>query len=220
MKYFCILMFLLVLCRPAPADEPIRERVEWIDVWVTDADKAELPRVLFVGDSITKACFGAVEKHLAGRAYCARLTTSKSVSDPTFNDDLLPLLKQYKFSVIHFNNGLHGWGYTEEQYRAGLSQTVAALKEYSDGAQLIWATTTPVRKMQSLDQRTDRVKAQNSLAAEIMKKNDISTNDLFELVKDHPDWQSTDGIHFNAQGNEALAKQVVENVLNRLQLAD
>jgi lysophospholipase L1-like esterase len=38
------------------------------------------------------------------------------------------------------------------------------------------------------------------------------TNDLFELVKDHADWTSADGVHFNGQGNEALAKQVAESV--------
>lgn len=115
MKYLLIALF--VIAPFASADEPVRERIEWIDIWVTDADKDALPRVLLVGDSITRGYFGAVEKHLAGKAYCARLTTSKCVSDPTFNDDLKLMLKQYKFSVIHFNNGLHGWGYTEEQYR-------------------------------------------------------------------------------------------------------
>lgn len=116
MKQLCILFSLLAVCRCLPADEPIRERIEWIDIWVTDADKDEIPRVLLVGDSITRGYFGGVEKQLAGKAYCARQTTSKCVSDPTFNDDLLLLLKQYKFSAIHFNNGLHGWGYSEEQY--------------------------------------------------------------------------------------------------------
>jgi lysophospholipase L1-like esterase len=53
------------------------------------------------------------------------------------------------------------------------------------------------------------------LASEIMKENDVATNDLFELVKDHPDWQSTDGVHFNASGNEGLAKQVAESVILR-----
>ncbi|TWT60921.1 SGNH/GDSL hydrolase family protein [Rubinisphaera italica] len=223
MKYFCVLLSLLALCHSLPADEPVHERIEWIDIWVTDADKDDLPRVLLVGDSITRGYFGAVEKQLAGKAYCARLTTSKCVSDPTFNDDLLLLLKQYKFSVIHFNNGLHGWGYTEDQYRDGLSQTVAALKENSGGAQLIWATTTPVREktdLQSFAEQTERVKERNKLAAEIMKRNGVSTNNLFELVEDHADWQSTDGVHFNAKGNEALAKQVTQSVSQQLRLAE
>ncbi len=209
MKQFCILLSLLAVCQLLSADEPVRERIEWVEIGVTDADKDDLPRVLFVGDSITIGYFGGVEKQLAGKAYCARLTTSKCVSDPTFDDDLLLLLKQYKFSAIHFNNGLHGWGYTEDQYRDGLLRTVAAVKQHSGDAKFIWATTTPMREssnLQRFSEKTERVKLRNKLAAEIMNPNGASTDDLFELVKDHADWQSTDGVHFNANGNEGLAK--------------
>lgn len=219
MKPLSIMIALLVICQTLHADEPIRERIEWVDSWVTDANKDDLPRILFVGDSITRGYFSKVEKQLEGKAYCARLTTSKCVSDPTFNDDLLILMKQYKFSVIHFNNGLHGWGYTEEQYREGLQKTVAVIKKHSGDAKLIWTTTTPVREkgdLASFSAQTDRVKARNTLAAEIMKDDAAPTDDLFELVKDHADWQSTDGVHFNAKGNEALAKQVAESVLKHV----
>lgn len=215
MKLFYVLIPLITMVSFASADEPVRERIEWIDIWVTDADKTDLPRVLLVGDSITRGYFGDVEKHLAGKAYCARLTTSKCVSDPTFNDDLLLMLKQYKFSVIHFNNGLHGWGYTEDQYRDGLVKTVVAVKEHAGDATLIWATTTPMREKSDLDtfaEQTDRVKVRNKLASEIMTKQQITTDDLFELVKEHADWTSADGVHFNGQGNEALAKQVATSV--------
>jgi hypothetical protein len=203
----------------ASADEPVRERIEWIDIWITDADKTDLPRVLLIGDSITRGYFGSVEKHLAGKAYCARLTTSKCVSDPTFNDDLKLMLKQYNFSVIHFNNGLHGWGYTEDQYRDGLVKTVVAVKEHSGDAKLIWASTTPVREKSNLEtfaEQTNRVKVRNQLASEIMTEQHIPTDDLFELVKDHADWTSGDGVHFNGQGNVALAKQVATSVAERL----
>lgn len=219
MKLLSILIPVLMMAQVVSADEPIRERIEWIDIWVTDADKDDLPRVLFVGDSITRGYFGGVEKHLAGKAYCARLTTSKCVSDPTFNDDLLLLLKQYKFAAIHFNNGLHGWGYTEDQYRDGLLRTVAAVKQHSGDAKFIWATTTPMREssdLQKFSERTERVKVRNRLAAEIMKQHEVPTNDLFEFVEDHADWQSTDGVHFNANGNDGLAKQVAESVMKHL----
>ncbi|MFY9254176.1 MAG: SGNH/GDSL hydrolase family protein [Fuerstiella sp.] len=223
MKQLCILLSLLTVCRCLPADEPVRERIEWIDIWVTDADKDDSPRVLLVGDSITRGYFGSVEKHLAGKASCARLTTSKCVSDPTSNDDLQLLLKQYKFSVIHFNNGLHGWGYTEDQYRDGLAKTVAALKEHAADAKFIWATTTPVREksdLQMFGERTERVKARNLIAADIMKQHGIPTNDLFDLVEEHPDWHSTDGVHFNDKGKEAQAKQVAESVVTCLSLRE
>jgi len=140
-----LLLPLLIVPQPAYAQEPIRERIEWADIWVTDANKDDLPRVLLIGDSITRGYFGGVEQHLAGKAYCARLTTSKCVSDPSFLDEVTLVLKQYKFAVIHFNNGLHGWGYSEEQYRDGLVRLMEKFKEHASDAKLIWAATTPIR---------------------------------------------------------------------------
>jgi len=49
-----------------------------------------------------------------------------------------------------------------------------------------------------------------------MKENAAGTDDLFQLVETHAEWQSTDGVHFNAMGNEAMAKQVAESVLGYL----
>jgi len=218
-KHLATLLTTILVAHAGSADEPVRERIEWVDIWVTDTNKDDLPRVLLVGDSITRGYFGGTEKLLAGKASCARLTTSKCVSDPTFNDDLQLLLKQYKFSVIHFNNGLHGWGYTEEQYRDGLAKTVGALKQNAPDAKFIWATTTPVREksdLQKFGERTERVKERNLIAAEIMKQHGFATNDLFGLVEDHPDWHSTDGVHFNAKGKEAQARQVAESVTSCL----
>jgi len=105
---YCVLAILMTP-QFVSAEKPIRERIEWADIWVTDANKDDLPRVLLIGDSITRGYFGEVEKHLAGKAYFARLTTSKCVADPSFADEIQLLLKHYTFAVIHFNNGLHGW---------------------------------------------------------------------------------------------------------------
>ena len=48
------LLATLMMAQFVSADEPIRERTEWADIWVTDADKDDLPRVLVIGDSITR----------------------------------------------------------------------------------------------------------------------------------------------------------------------
>ncbi|NLX96111.1 MAG: SGNH/GDSL hydrolase family protein [Rhodopirellula sp.] len=150
-----VLFAIAPLVHLVSAEEPIRERIEWADIWVTDADKDDLPRVLLIGDSITRGYFGEVEKALAGKAYFARLTTSKCVSDPFFPDEVQLLLKQYRFAVIHFNNGLHGWGYTEEQYRDGLVRLLETFEKHAAGAKLIWATTTPVREASNLSDSND-----------------------------------------------------------------
>ena len=210
----------LIIANFAFADEPIRERIEWSDIWVTDADKDDLPRVLLIGDSITRGYFGEVEKQLLGKAYCARLTTSKCVSDPSFPDEVKLLLKQYRFTVIHFNNGLHGWGYSKDQYRYGLLRLMDTFKEHAAGAKLIWATTTPVRDRENLErtgERTERVRVRNQIAAEIMDARGIPTNDLFGLVEQHTEFFSGDGVHYNGKGKEAQAAAVAENVLKCLQ---
>jgi lysophospholipase L1-like esterase len=218
-RFSAALVAILGIAQVAAAQEPIRERIEWADIWVTDADKEDLPRVLLIGDSITRGYFGGVENRLAGKAYCARLTTSKCVSDPFFVDEIQLLLKQYRFAVIHFNNGLHGWGYTEDQYRDGLLRLMAAFKEHAAGAKLIWATTTPIRNrddLQQISERTERVKTRNQIAAEIMQERGIPNDDLYGLVESHPEFFAGDGVHYNGKGREAQAKQVADSVMEWL----
>ena len=218
-RFFAVLSSFLAIAQPVSAQEPIRERIEWADIWVTDADKDDLPRVLLIGDSITRGYFGEVEKHLDGKANCARLTTSKCVSAPSFPDEVQLLLKQYRFAAIHFNNGLHGWGYTEDQYRDGLLRLMATFKEQAAGAKLNWATTTPIRNSDNLQQtseRTERVKTRNRIAAEIMEEQGVPTDDLYGLVEAHPEFFSGDGVHYNSKGREVQGKQVAESVVESL----
>jgi hypothetical protein len=218
-RILAALLPILTIAQLTHAQESIRERIEWADIWVTDADKNDLPRVLLMGDSITRGYFAEVEKHLTGKAYCARLTTSKCVSDPFFPDEVQLLLKQYRFAVIHFNNGLHGWGYSEDQYRTGLLRLMDTFKDHAAGAKLVWATTTPIRNSGNLEQiseRTERVKARNQGAAEIMKERGVPTDDLYGLVEAHPEFFSGDGVHYNGKGREVQGKQVAESVLECL----
>ena len=92
----------------------------------------------------------------------------------------------------------------------GRSATIDGdVPEARSRSQLIWATTTPTRNrdnLQQIGERTERVKARNQIAAEIMKDGDIPTNDLYGLVEQHPDWHSGDGVHFNGKGKEAQGR--------------
>ncbi len=218
-RLFASLIPILAIASLAAAAEPVRERIEWVDIWVTDADKDDLPRVLFIGDSITRGYFRDAEKPLEGKAYCARLATSKCVCDPSFDAEILLLLKQYRFDVIHFNNGLHGWGYSESDYRNGLLEFLATVNKHAPDAKLIWTATTPVRDSSDLKkfgELNGRVQARNRIAAEIMRQQDIPTDDLYELVADHPDWYTSDGVHFNEQGRAAQGAAAAASVVKRL----
>ncbi|MBA4192620.1 MAG: hypothetical protein C0467_32025 [Planctomycetaceae bacterium] len=206
----------------SPAADPprvVRENIEWLDVWVPGNGVKDQPRVLLIGDSITRAYYKTVEEKLKGKAIVCRLATSKSLGDPGLLDEVKLVLGQATFDVVHFNNGMHGWGYTEEEYAKAIPELLATLRKNAPNAKLVWASTTPVRvsgKIEQVDPKTDRVKARNQAAAEVMGKEKIPVNDLFSLVADKPDLFSQDGVHMNAKGSAALGEQVASEVLKLL----
>lgn len=191
-----------------------RESIEWCDIWVKDADKS-VPRVLLVGDSITKSYHSFVEKNLGEKFAVARLSTSACVRDPDFLNQLQPIVDGYDFQIIHFNNGLHGWGYSEEEYAEGYEAVVNWLGEHAPKAKLILALTTPDRRIDQngeLDPGFRRVRERNRIAQAVASKRNLAVNDLFSLVSDHPEYFSDDCIHFNEHGKEILGNQVAKAI--------
>ena len=93
----------------AEADQtpPARESIEWCDIWISHANETNLPRVLLIGDSIVRDYYPEVEKQLTGKAFVARLSTSRFVADPVLLKEIELVLEGTKFDVIHFNNGMH-----------------------------------------------------------------------------------------------------------------
>jgi hypothetical protein len=203
-----------------PGEENLRlESIEWTDIWVTNANHSDLPRVLLVGDSITRGYFSAVEKNLTGKASCARYASSMFLGNPDYLDELKVILRRYQFRVIHINNGLHGWDYTEEEYRQSLPKLMETLRKYGKGAAVIWATTTPRRSSDNPDllaPDTDRVKERNRIAVAYMTQHGITVDDLFSLVAEHPEYYSGDHTHFDAEGQDVEGKQVSETILRVL----
>jgi lysophospholipase L1-like esterase len=196
-----------------------REAIEWCNIWIPDANGTNLPRVLLIGDSITQGYYPAVAERLKGKASIARLTTSKSIGDPALPAEVALVLGQCRFDVVHFNNGLHGWGYSEAEYRKCFPELVAAMRKHAPKAKLIWATTTPMRKTGDLTiiaEGTQRVKARNKIAEEFVDRERIVVDDLYGLVKDHPEYWSADGVHFNSKGIDVEAEQVSQRIAENL----
>jgi hypothetical protein len=200
-----------------------RESIEWCDIWISHANETNLPRVLLIGDSIARDYYPEVEKRLAGKAFVARLATSRFISDPVLLEEIKLVLNQAKFDVILFNNGMHGWQHTEAAYRKALPKFIKTIRAHAPKARLIWATTTPLRdgKDATYDTKAEysdaRIAARNALAAEIMAAQRIPTADLNAAVRGHPEFHR-DNVHFNDQGGQVLAAQVsaaVEKLLPR-----
>ena len=196
---------------------PKREPIEWRDIWVTGAQDDSLPRLLLVGDSIARSYFVPVETALKGIFLCARLTTSTCVCDRAIEKELALLLDDYRFAVIHVNNGLHGLGYDEASYAKGLRRVLDFITKHSPHSKLIWANSTPQYRggdyPNELDPRTERIRERNRMARDIVIKRNLPINDLFGRVVDHPGYFSEDGTHFTPNGQSILGKQVAQIVL-------
>jgi lysophospholipase L1-like esterase len=196
-----------------------RENIEWTQIWVPDLHKTDLPRVLLVGDSICQGYYDGVAKDLQGKAYAAKLATSASLGDPALLEQMKYLLSNYKFDVIHFNNGLHGFDYTEQEYQRDILKLLAMFKEEAPNAKLIWATSTPMRNpanLQEIKPENERVVARNKIAVAIAAQQGIPVDNLYALVVDHPEYWIDDGTHFKPEGQAVQAKQVAKHILEAL----
>jgi lysophospholipase L1-like esterase len=211
-RYCLLFSMLLTSWMPAVAATGLsRENIEWLDVWLPDTNSHDLPRVLLIGDSITRGYGKQVEAALKGQAYVGRMATSKSVGDPALLQQVALILQEQKFDVIHFNNGMHGDGYSERQYQEAFPKLIATIRRYAPKARLICANTTDVRVKNNLDQvdaKTKRIAQRNAIAEAAAKKQNIPIDDLFNAVKDHPEYHVPDGVHFTEQGYDVLAAQV------------
>lgn len=197
-----------------------REPIEWIRLWLPNVNKKDLPQVLLLGDSITQAYYKDVAADLKGKAYVGYLTSSLSVGDPMLPQQIALVLKNYKFDVIHFNNGLHGKGYTEQEYARYFPQFVRTIQANAHGAKLIWTSSTPVRTgkdMSEFSAFTKRVAARNRIAAASVRKAGIPIDDLYAAVLHHPEYyMGVDGTHPNAQGRAAEARDVAASIVKAL----
>lgn len=195
---------------------PIREKTEWMDAVVPHATDRDLPHVLLVGNSITRAYYPEVAELLRGDAYVSLLATSKSLGDPALLRQVAEALREADYDVVHFNNGLHGWGYSERQYAKDFPALLRVLRKGAPKARLVWATTTPVRcgeRMEEFAPETPRIRERNRIAARCIDGRDIAVDDLYGLMENRPEYyEGGDGIHPLEPGVKALAAQVAAAV--------
>ncbi|MGH9599826.1 MAG: SGNH/GDSL hydrolase family protein [Terracidiphilus sp.] len=205
-----IALALFVLVPIARAQKSITEKIEWTWSDRPEAAVPNLPNVLIVGDSITRGYYPAVEKDLTGVANVYLFATSACSGDPRLPGQLHDYFRMMglRFAVVHFNNGMHGWGYTEAQYAAGLPGMIAAMRAGAPHAKLIWSTTTPVLHDSTNGGATNaRIDARNRLAAAVMRRHGIPTDDQHALMLRHQNLHNGD-VHFTAAGSAVQAGQV------------
>jgi lysophospholipase L1-like esterase len=192
----------------------IPEQIEWTWEVRPPQPDPKLPNVLLLGDSISRNYFPEVQKDLNGIANVYLMASSTSIGDPRLEHQIAEFAaaENVRFRVVHFNNGMHGWAYTEAQYKADFPAFLRALRSLAGkGGALIWASTTPVRSDANNGATNPRVQERNRIAGEFVQAAGIQTDDQFSLMEKHQDLYQ-DSVHFNSAGADIQGDHAAEMI--------
>jgi hypothetical protein len=184
------------------------------NAWDFVKDDPKLPRVLLIGDSVSRGYTQPTRMALAGKANVHRAPAN---CGPTASGlkNLEVWLGEGKWDVIHFNFGIHDRATPAADYVKRLEVIVARLEK--TGAKLIWASTTPIPDNPAQKQTAQSIVEKNALAAEVMKRHGIPTDDLFGAMSPRlKEFQPPLDVHFTGAGYDFLGATVGEAVLARL----
>ncbi|HTW82187.1 MAG TPA: SGNH/GDSL hydrolase family protein [Terracidiphilus sp.] len=193
------------------------EEIEWTwEVRPAHPDP-KLPNVLLIGDSITRNYYPEVKRQLADVANVYLFASSACVGDPRLLSQLseFATMESVPFRVVHFNNGMHGWTYSEAEYKAGFPDYLARIRAIAPGAALVWSTTTPVKTESVPGPTNARIRERNSIAQAFIRAATIPIDDQYALMLKHPD-RYQDNVHFDYQGSIIQGQQAAQDIWNLL----
>ena len=173
------------------------------NAWDFVEDDPDLPRVLLIGDSVSRAYTRTVRKELAGKANvhrapanCGPTATGMKKIDVWLGDG--------KWDIIHFNFGIHDRNTPIVDYTSRLEQLIARMRK--TGATLIWANTTPLPNVTGKYTAISVVE-RNAAAAEVMARHKVPISDLFGAINARiTELQNPNDCHFSSAGTPSWAK--------------
>lgn len=181
------------------------------DGWAYVKDDPSLPRVLIIGDSISRSYTASVRRRLKGKANVHRAPANCSRTENFFKNGEVWLNQNEsnQWDIVTFNFGIHDAAKPSEQYAENLKKIIARLKE--TGAKILWVRTTPWRKPE--DQGTDLSVKVNTVADAIAKEEGFEIIDInTPVLGREAELHMKDGVHFNDAGTELLG-EIVANAL-------
>ncbi len=181
------------------------------NAWDFVQDDPKLPRVLLIGDSISRGYTFDVRKAMAGKANVHRAPEN---CGPTANGvkKIEIWLGDGKWDVIHFNFGIHDRKTPAADYEQRLEALITRMQQ--TGAKLIFATTTPVPPdTKDGPEIVTQIAEKNEIALRVMKRNGVAVDDLHAFLAPQLEGiANPQDVHFNAKGYELMGRQVAKSI--------
>ncbi|MEI6075607.1 MAG: SGNH/GDSL hydrolase family protein, partial [Verrucomicrobiota bacterium] len=180
--------------------------------WDYVKDDPALPRMLIIGDSISRGYTLAVRHALAGKVNVHRAPAN---CGPTASGlkNLNVWLGKSKWDIITWNFGIHDRNTAPEVYRKNLEVLLQRIQK--TGAKIIWVRTTPAPPSGKnhegfTDAQCDQV---NRIADEVMSANHLAEVDLYYLLKPKlSGLQLPDNVHFQEPGYQLMGSNIASVV--------
>ena len=179
--------------------------------WDFVVDTPDLPRVLLIGDSISRGYTVATRRALAGKVNLHRAPANCGPT-ATGLKRLDIWLGGGNWDLIHFNFGIHDQRSASEDYASRLEKIVERLQ--ATGAKLVFANSTPLPE-DSDNYRHGACAKLNKVAEELMAEHGIPVNDLYgAMLPRLEEFQNPNDCHFNGDGyvfmGDIVAKKILE----------
>jgi len=188
---------------------PTYEWIEWDNTWMEQTGNPDARRILYVGDSITVGTRGQVNAMGGGRVVFDNFGTSKALDNPYFFDSLcLFAAQQPSLTAVFFNNGLHGWHLSEEEYEHHYAIMLDRLIDQFAAVPVVPMLTTCST---SDAYPNERVEARNAIVTRLAEARGLAVIDLYTVAcanRRH----IADGVHFDGEGYKALAEELMRAV--------
>lgn len=197
---------------------PPPEEVEWTWEVRPQHPDPNLPNVLLLGDSISRNYFPTVSEKLTGTANVYLMASSATVGDPRLERQIaeFAVTEGVRFSVVHFNNGLHGWNYDEAEYKREFPHFVHSVRKLvGRRGVLIWATTTAVKRNSAEGPTNGRIDTRNAIAMSLLASDGVEIDDQHSLMLQHQNHYE-DSVHFDVSGAEIQGDQAAALIKNAI----
>lgn len=192
----------------------MREKIEWLNYWIEDADNGEKKRILFLGDSVARDCRKVLNRMMEKEGYVVDLLAmSHSVFDEYFIEGIqyfINIVKNsYQYQYILFNLGAHhGYSFkcsenedVQTEYWNILEKTFKLLGQLCDNILVI--SGTPENRNDK-DSNNDEIEKRNDVLKQAANQAGLVYVDLYRGIYDK-DFSMTDRFHYLENGYEYMA---------------
>ena len=183
------------------------ETYEWDNIWWEQTANTTSKRILYIGDSIycgTRHCITALSN---SEIVCDGFGTSKGIDNPHLKASIELCMKQSKCDMLLFNNGLHGWHLSNEEYEKYYEELLLFLLKAKKPIYILLTTDDLANPS-----RIETIVARNKIAASLAQKYNLPVIDLYTVAINSPEHHIPDGVHFHAEGYNLLAKCILESI--------